>query len=137
MNDLEAQYRYYECVIRLHELEYDFEIRGNGQNYTKGEHGRFTGSKPAGGSGKVSLKGLTNTKQRVIMRIDMEGKPFDFPAVVLPTAEYSHVCSEISTHWHTKYKGYDYGEINFSDKTYYFENRRFGDYNIYKVKKRK
>lgn len=57
MNDLEAEYRYYECVIRLHELEYDFEIRGNGQNYTKGEKGRFTGSKPAGGSGN---SGLTN-----------------------------------------------------------------------------
>lgn len=68
MNDLEVQYKYYECVIRLHELEYDFEIRGNGQNYTKGEHGRFTGSKPAGGSGKVSSKGLTNSHKNDIIK---------------------------------------------------------------------
>lgn len=70
MNDLEAQYRYYECVIRLHELEYDFEIRGNGQNYTKGEHGRFTGSKPAGGSGKVSSNGLTNGTKNGTIKTD-------------------------------------------------------------------
>lgn len=70
MNDLEAEYRYYECVIRLHELEYDFEIRGNGQNYTKGEHGRFTGSKPAGGSGTISSKALTNKKENGTIMTD-------------------------------------------------------------------
>lgn len=70
MNDLEAEYRYYECVIRLHELEYDFEIRGNGQNYTKGEHGRFTGSKPAGE--KNFRKGIDKAKKNGIMKIGCE-----------------------------------------------------------------
>lgn len=94
--------------------------------------GRFTSG---GSGGKSSAKGLTNQAKGV--RLDMEGKPFDFPTVMLPKTEYAHVCKEISTYWHEKYKGHAYCQLELPKKIYNFENRSFGDYNIYRVRKRK
>lgn len=59
------------------------EVRGNGENYTKGENGRFTGSTPAGGSSSsgavnnnISGKGIDKNQNSGI--IEKENTRFDF-----------------------------------------------------------
>lgn len=80
---------------------------------------------------------MTDGGKSGTIRLDMKGIPFDYPTVKLPKAEYARVYSEISTNWHTNFKGIAYCELNLVKKLYFFENRGFGDYNIYDVKKRK
>lgn len=63
-------------------------------------------------------------------RLDMNGEPFDTPTLYLPTAEYKRVVSEISTNY-GNYRGSLYARIEIDNNVYSFENRRFGDYNIY------
>lgn len=112
------------------------EYRARGDNYTKDEHGRFNGSTSSGGgsgNAKKSAKSLTNGKKNV--RLDSNGIPFKYPTVNLPKKEYANVVSEIGRLWHTKYQGEDFCQLEFTKKTYYFENRGIGDYNIYRVKK--
>lgn len=43
--------------------------------------------------------------------------------------------SAISENWHVKYEGKELCILRFVNKTYFFENRGFGDYNIYGVEK--
>ena len=96
--------------------------------------GRFTsGGGSSGGVGKSIPKGLTKIKNNV--RLDSNGVPFRYPTVNLPKKEYAEVMGEIGRWWHTKFEGKELCRLDFADKTYYFENRGIGDYNIYRVKK--
>lgn len=63
-------------------------------------------------------------------RLDMNGEPFDTPTLYLPASEYNHVKSEISTHY-DNYRGKPFAKYKTNKTVYCFENRRFGDYNIY------
>lgn len=117
-------------------------------NWIKGAHGHFAGSYPEGGGGyggsgggsvsssggSVSSNGgLTNSIKNV--KMDLNGKPFKYPSVRLPKKEYAKVMSAISENWHVKYEGKKLCILRFVNKTYFFENRGFGDYNIYGVEK--
>lgn len=97
-------------------------------NWVKGDKGRFAGSVPMGGGGAAPSKNA---------KLDLDGKPFKYPPVRLPKKEYARVMSEIAKDWHTKYEGRELCRIVFVNKTYYFENHSFGDYNIYRVTKEK
>lgn len=99
------------------------------------EHGRFTFGSGGGSSGKAgtSKNDLTNASKDV--RLDSNGKPFEYPTIKLPKKEYANVMDEIGRNWNSNYEGLEYCRLKFSNKTYYFENRGIGDYNIYKVKK--
>lgn len=66
-------------------------------------------------------------------RLDMKGVPFSKPCVNLPYAEWKNVSGAIADEYDTKYKGKQWASKSMNGKTYYFENRRFGDINIYKV----
>ena len=75
------------------------------------------------------------TKNKNNVRLDSNGVPFRYPTVNLPKKEYAEVMGEIGRWWHTKFEGKELCRLDFTDKTYYFENRGIGDYNIYRVKK--
>lgn len=118
-----------ELVAAVHNLG---EQRGNGRNYIKDDKGRFAGSRPGSGAGGSSVKtGLTKSSKNV--RLDSNGIPFQYPTVELPYKEYKTVNDEIGMCWHSKYQGKELCRIVFTHKTYYFENRGIGDYNIYRV----
>ena len=63
-------------------------------------------------------------------RLDMNGKPFDTPTLYLPVAEYKRVVSEISSNY-GNHRGKLFSQVEIDGTTYEFENRRFGDYNIF------
>ena len=63
-------------------------------------------------------------------RLDMNGEPFSKPTLYLPVAEYKRVTSEISTNY-GNHRGKPFSQVEIEGKTYEFENRRFGDYNIF------
>lgn len=63
-------------------------------------------------------------------RLDMKGEPFSKPTLYLPAAEYKRVYSEIGTHY-DNHRGKPISQVEIGDTTYVFENRRFGDYNIF------
>ncbi len=138
MNALEAQYRYYECVIRLHKLQCGIEVRSNGKNYTKDEHGRFTGSTPGGGGGSFSKnasKALTKPKSRV--KIGKDGKPFKHSEIKLSREEYGYFIHGVNTNYYKRYEGktigqYCSGELS---KKFYFEIHGFDDYCVYRTVK--
>lgn len=94
-------------------------------------HGRFTdagGSDSSGGNADL-------TESSGSVRLDSNGVPFKYPTVRLPKKEYANVMDEIGRRWNSNYENLEYCRIKFSRKTYYFENRGIGDYNIYKVMK--
>ena len=64
-------------------------------------------------------------------RLDMNGVPFSKPTYYLPNSEYKHVYSEISTYYDSKYKGKPFAKYKTNKTIYCFENRGYGDYNIY------
>ena len=71
-------------------------------------------------------------------RLDSNGTPFIFPAIILDADEYSKIIHEINSVYN-KYRGnYINLHISFDDKgkcyVYYFENRGFDDYNIFERK---
>ena len=66
-------------------------------------------------------------------RLDMKGVPFSKPCVNIPYTEWKDVSGAIADEYDTKYKGEQWAHKSMNGKTYYFENRRFGDINIYKV----
>ena len=66
-------------------------------------------------------------------RLDIEGVPFSTPTYYLPHWEYTEVCSAITDCYEAFYKGKPFAKKSMNNKTYYFENRRKGDYNIYRV----
>ena len=135
---------YYDMVIRYHELTSQLleiqypELRGNGQNYIKDEKGRFAGSRPGGGSGSASGKSRTSkksglTKGQKSVKLDSYGKPYKFPEVWLPPKEYANVMDEIGRWYESNFKNKPFCRLEFTNKTYYFENHGIGDYNIYGV----
>lgn len=70
-----------------------------------------------------------------ILREDMNGIPFKYPAIVLPKNEYAKLIHSINDNYFEKYKGEEFGLLHTLDSennfcTYYFEIRGFGDYNI-------
>ena len=124
----ELKMRYDAALLRSIESSvYDgktplYEIRYNHNHDGKG---RFC-------SGGRSV-GLTTSRKNV--RLDSNGVPFSYPTVKLSKKEYADVMGEIGRCWHSKYQGKELCHLEFTDKTYYFENRGIGDYNIYRVKK--
>lgn len=133
--------RYSDAVLKSFEAAaYDgktalktLELRYNHNHDSKGRFCSGGGSGSVGAKLKKSSNGLTNGKNNV--RLDSNGVPFKYPTVNLPKREYSNVVSEIGRWWHTKYQGKEFCQLDFTNKTYYFENRGIGDYNIYRVKK--
>ena len=82
-----------------------------------------------GGGGKSSSGYYSKTA-----RLDIEGVPFSTPTYYLPHAEFKEVCSAItSDDYEGIHEGKPFSQIKMNNKTYFFENRRKGDYNIYKV----
>lgn len=76
---------------------------------------------------------MTNELKDV--RLDSNGKPFKYPTIKLPKKEYANVMDEIGRNWNSKFEGKEMCRLKFTNKTYYFENRGIGDYNIYHVEK--
>ena len=69
-----------------------------------------------------------------IIRCDSEGIPFEYPTLYLKQREYAKIISEINTNYDL-YRGKPYCihhslDIDGVYYIYYFENRRFNDYNI-------
>ncbi|MBQ9383270.1 MAG: hypothetical protein IJT87_03450 [Ruminiclostridium sp.] len=94
-------------------------------------HGKhvFLDKDGGGGGGKSSGGYYSKTA-----RLDIEGVPFSTPTYYLPHAEFKEVCSAItSDDYEGIHEGKPFSQIKMNNKTYYFENRRKGDYNIYKV----
>ena len=110
----------------------DDELRFN-ENHD--EKGRFASSDGGGSSGQTATNKNDLTNELKDVRLDSNGKPFKYPTIKLPKKEYANVMDEIGRNWNSNYEGLEYCRLKFSNKTYYFENRGIGDYNIYKVKK--
>ena len=132
MNDYEIQWveyylRYLDIEIRTNKLLLE-EAETRHNPYHDPVTGRFTTAP----KGKSKSKALTKQKNNV--RLDSRGKPFKFSTVNLPPKEYANVMSDIGRRWNTCYKGKELCRLEFTDKTYYFENHGIGDYNVYKVK---
>lgn len=68
------------------------------------------------------------------LRLDLKGKPFEFPSCLLNKKEYAKIISEINSNY-DMYKGEQYS-VHYSIGTdnryyvYFFENHGFNDYNI-------
>ena len=73
-----------------------------------------------------------NSKYTTRIRQDMKGKNFTYPCVDLPYTEWESVSGAIGTDY-KKYEGKRWASKKMNNKTYYFENRRYGDINIYFV----
>lgn len=110
-----AQLKYYEKDV---DKSLNRGIMGTRGWVTKGGKHIYIGDSKGGG-------GASNEP-----RLDMEGVPFDMPTLYLPPAEYKRVTSEISTNY-ANHRGKPYSKIDIANTVYSFENRRFGDYNIY------
>ena len=118
----------------------DVELR----QYIQLKNGRMNGSTGGGarGSKKLYSNGGTKpkksdlTKSENSVKLDSNGVPFKYPTVQLPKKEYANVMDEIGRNWNSKYEGKEMCRLKFTNKTYFFENRGIGDYNIYHVEKR-
>ena len=106
----------------------DMELRFNPNH---DDRGRFA----SGGGGGSSKSGTGLTKPKKGVKLDSNGKPFNYPTVKLPKKEYANVMDEIGRNWNSKYEGKEMCRLKFTNKTYFFENRGIGDYNIYHVEK--
>ena len=103
------------------------EERAYNPNQPRDARGRWA---PSGGGGSSAKKGLTKKSNNV--KLDSNGKPFKYPEVFIKDkAEYKNVMSSIADRYKTHYEGKPFCELEFINKTYYFENHGFGDYNIY------
>lgn len=102
----------------------------NEDDHPRGDDGKFT-SKGESDESSDPDEPYTYSKER---RKDLSGKYFLYPTLILPKKEYAKICSEISTNYDL-YAGNDFDIHCSSDDSgyhnYYFENRGFGDYNIY------
>lgn len=71
-----------------------------------------------------------------MIKLDMKGRPFEYPTCILSCREYAKVISEINNDYEM-YKNelypvhYSLGEDN-RYYAYFFENHGFSDYNIIK-----
>ena len=104
-------------------------------NENHDDRGRFTFGKSGGSSGKTGTGKSDLTNELKDVRLDSTGKPFKYPTIKLPKKEYANVMDEIGRNWNSKYEGKEMCRLKFTNKTYYFENRGIGDYNIYHVEK--
>lgn len=71
-----------------------------------------------------------------IIRLDMNGVPFEFEKVDLDEKEISKIVHEINNVYYTKYKGKSFAihrslDLENRYAIYFFEIRGFDDYNIY------
>ena len=104
-------------------------------NESHDDRGCFTFGKSGGSSGKTGTGKSDLTNELKDVRLDSNGKPFKYPTIKLPKKEYANVMDEIGRNWNSKYEGKEMCRLKFTNKTYYFENRGIGDYNIYHVEK--
>ena len=98
-------------------------------NYNhSGRPGKVGGSAPNSGG---DPNGYGYSKN---LRKDTEGKPYRHHTLMLPPKEYAKIQSEISSNY-GRYKGKSVCTCVSTDGkaqcSYNFENRRYGDYNIY------
>ncbi len=109
-----------ECIIK----EWDEEA------HPRDEKGRFAEGGGSSSDGSTDKSGSYSNEKRK----DMDGNYFSQPTLQLPKAEYSKVCSEISTNY-SRYEGKRISvHCTATDegvKSYYFENHGYGDYNIF------
>ena len=106
------------------------------EDQARDEHGRFTDE--GGSSASSSDNGgndLTDGSESV--RLDSNGIPFCFPNIHLPYKEYKSFTDQVGRNWYSKYEGKELCQYKTTQKTYYFENRGIGDYNIYAIKEHK
>ncbi len=106
------------------------------EDQARDEHGRFIDE--GGSSASSSDNGgndLTDHSESV--RLDSNGVPFNYPNIELPYKEYKSFTDNVGMVYHSKYEGKEYCRYSTTRKTYYFENRGIGDYNIYRVKEQK
>ncbi len=116
---------YVESIPEQRELRYR-------EDQARDEHGRFTNE--GGSSASSSDNGgndLTDGSESV--RLDSNGVPFKYPNVKVSKKEYARFMSQVDLKYDTHYLGKEYCHIEFTDKTYLFENRGRGDYNIYRI----
>jgi len=104
-------------------------------NESHDDRGRFTFGSSGRSSGKTGTGKSDLTNELKDVRLDSNGKPFKYPTIKLPKKEYANVMDEIGRNWNSKYEGKEMCRLKFTNKTYYFENRGIGDYNIYHVEK--
>lgn len=116
------------------------------RQFIQGPDGKMQGSRSVGGGGGRRLysnggakpKKSDLTKSENSVKLDMNGKPFKYPEVYIEDkSEYRDVMENIADRYKQYYKGKELCTLDFVDKTYYFENHGFGDYNIYRIKKGK
>lgn len=112
-------------------VESTFELRYR-EDQARDEHGRFTDE---GGSsaGSSDNSGNDLTEHSESVRLDSNGVPFKYPNVKVSKKEYARFMSQVDLKYDTHYLGKEYCHIEFTDKTYLFENRGRGDYNIYRI----
>ena len=103
---------------------------GSSRNGFRSEKRLYSGG---GSSGKSGL-----TKSENDVKLDSNGVPFRYPEARIDNkAEYRDVMENIADRYKKYYEGKELCTLDFVDKTYYFENHGFGDYNIYRIKKGK
>lgn len=84
------------------------------------------------GGAKPKKSDLTKSENSV--KLDMNGKTFKYPEVYIEDkSEYRDVMENIADRYKKYYEGKQFCELEFVNKTYYFENHGFGDYNIYSI----
>ena len=115
-------------VLKIKGRRFEYLVKYS-DDQPRGPDGRWA----SGGSGTGG--DLTNTQESV--RLDSNGVPFNYPNVYLPPKEYKNFTDQVGRTWHSKYKGKELCRYTTTKKTYYFENRGIGDYNIYRVKEHK
>lgn len=70
-----------------------------------------------------------------IVKLDLSGRPFEFPTFELDNVEYAKIVHEINNLYYYKYENKKFAMHRSLDTygnyyIYYFENHGFGDYNI-------
>lgn len=63
----------------------------------------------------------------------MKGVPFRYPNVHMPPGEYKTFIDKVGERYDTWYKGQEICTMKYVDKIIKFENRGYGDYNIFEI----
>lgn len=123
----------------LTELRYsDNQPRGAKGRWAATGGGRIASMTKLYSNGGAKPKKSDLTKSENSVKLDMNGKPFKYPEVYIEDkSEYRDVMENIADRYKKYYEGKELCTLDFVDKTYYFENHGFGDYNIYRIKKGK
>ena len=69
------------------------------------------------------------------VKLDSNGKPFNYPEFRVPKKEYAEFMDQVGRKYDTEYKGRAICVYKNTKKIYYFENRGIGDYNIFRVER--